>query len=69
MVVNFVPPQAEERLLIWRLHLPGDHEVDYAVQESAAVRCAMTGGQIRNAALNAALLALDENRKIMGSIS
>jgi hypothetical protein len=63
-VVSFVPPQPQERLLIWQLHLPGDHEIDYAVLENAAVRCAMNGGQIRNAALNAALLALDEKSAI-----
>lgn len=64
VVVSFVPPQAQERLLIWQLHLPVDHEVDDAALENAALRCAMTGGQIRNATLNAALLALDENRKV-----
>jgi hypothetical protein len=64
VLVSFVPPQPQERLLIWQLHLPGDNEIDYTVLENAAVRCAMNGGQIRNAALNAALLALDENSAV-----
>jgi hypothetical protein len=33
--------------------------VDHACLEEIAARCAMTGGQIRNAAFHATLLALD----------
>lgn len=66
VVVSFVKPQPQERLLIWQLHLPGDNGVDYALLEEVAVRCAMTGGQIRNAALNAALLALDQGETVTG---
>ncbi|MCI0393436.1 MAG: ATP-binding protein [Chloroflexi bacterium] len=64
VVVNFVAPQAEERWRIWQLHLPEDHLVDHACLEEVAVRCAITGGQIRNAALHATLLALDEGRPL-----
>lgn len=60
VVVNFVTPQAEARWQIWQLHLPEDHAVSPAGMEDLAVRCALTGGQIRNAALHATLLALDE---------
>ena len=60
VVVNFVPPQAEERLRIWRLHLPPTHEVTTPFLETMAQRCHLTGGQIRNAAFHATLLALDE---------
>ncbi len=60
VVVHFVPPQVQERRAIWQLHLPADHAVDDAYLEEVAIRCDITGGQIRNTALNAALLALDE---------
>jgi SpoVK/Ycf46/Vps4 family AAA+-type ATPase len=60
VVVNFVAPQAEERWQIWQLHLPAAHAVSTSCLEEIAVRCALTGGQIRNAALHATLLALDD---------
>jgi hypothetical protein len=59
VTVEFLPPQAEERRAIWRLHLPDGHAVAEADLADVAARCALTGGQIRNAALHAALLALD----------
>jgi SpoVK/Ycf46/Vps4 family AAA+-type ATPase len=59
VVVPFFPPQAEERWRILDLHLPGDHLVDTAFLQRIAVACQLTGGQLRNAALHAALLALD----------
>jgi len=61
IVVGFVPPQAQERWHIWQLHLPQDHALTDVFLEDVAVRCEMTGGQIRNAALHSALLALDDN--------
>ncbi|MCK7496544.1 MAG: hypothetical protein MZW92_40755 [Comamonadaceae bacterium] len=60
VVVPFFSPQAAERLRIFELHLPLDHIVDDAFLQTVARRCTLTGGQIRNAALHAALLALDE---------
>ena len=60
VVVNFVPPGPEARWQIWQCHLPADHGVSATFLEEVAVRCEMTGGQIRNAALHAILLALDE---------
>lgn len=59
VVLNFMAPQAEERWHIWQLHLPPAHSVDALALERVAARCAMTGGQIRNAAQLATLLALD----------
>lgn len=59
VAINFTAPQAEERWHIWQLHLPPAHAVDAAALERVAGRCAMTGGQIRNAAQLATLLALD----------
>jgi hypothetical protein len=60
VVVNFVPPQTEARWQIWQLHLPETHGVSPETLEEVAVRCELTGGQIRNAALLATMLALDE---------
>jgi hypothetical protein len=60
VVVNFIPPREQERLQIWQLHLPETHAVDGAFLEEVSIRCTMTGGQIRNAALHAVLLALEE---------
>lgn len=65
VVVNFVTPQAEERWHIWQLHLPEAHTVDQAALERVAVRCAMTGGQIRNAAQLATLLAMDSQSGVV----
>ncbi len=63
MVVNFVAPQASERLRIWELHLNNkkdNYNIPPEELENIAQRCPMTGGQIRNAALQAALYALDD---------
>jgi AAA+ superfamily predicted ATPase len=60
VVVSFVAPHIRERWHIWQLHLPEDHTIDYPFLEEIALRCTMTGGQIRNAAFHATMLALDE---------
>ena len=60
VVVEFRAPDAPERALIWQLHLPPGHAVGDAYLDEVAARCQLTGGQIRNAALHAALLALDD---------
>jgi hypothetical protein len=60
VVVDFRPPDAAERWNIWQMHLPSGHEIDAALLNEIAGRCIMTGGQIRNAALHASVLALDE---------
>ncbi|MEU6783126.1 ATP-binding protein [Nonomuraea angiospora] len=59
VVVDFVEPGPAERARIWRHHLPRVHEVPPDLLDHLAARCPLTGGQIRNAALQAALLALD----------
>ena len=59
VVIDFVLPDAAERWAIWQMHLPSEHCVDLEVLHAAAQRCALSGAQIRNAALHAALLALD----------
>jgi hypothetical protein len=64
IVVNFVPPGPVERASIWSLHLPSDHQVSAEFLADVAQRCVLTGGQIRNAALAATLLAVDADRPI-----
>jgi hypothetical protein len=73
VVVPFVPPDAEERWHIWSLHLPPTHVVTAAFLEEISTRCTLTGGQIRNGALHAALLALDagvplDNRHLRAAV-
>jgi tRNA A37 threonylcarbamoyladenosine biosynthesis protein TsaE len=64
VVVQFRLPEPEERWNIWQLHLPADHEVDQAWLEDVAVRCTLSGGQIRNAVLHAALVAMDDGGRL-----
>ena len=59
-VVEFTAPETAERRQIWRLHLPENHEISEMFLEEVVRRCKLTGGQIRNVALHAAALALDE---------
>ena len=61
VLVPFFPPQAEQRLKIFELHLPEDHDVDFDYLYQVASRCVFTGGQIRNACLHATLLAMENN--------
>ncbi len=61
VIIDFAPPEAAERLLIWRSHLPQTHTISQSLLEEVAGRCTLTGGQIRNAALHTALLALNES--------
>jgi hypothetical protein len=67
VVVDFRPPEPAERWLIWQLHLPHAHAVERHALEEVAHRCALTGGQIRNAVLHASLLALDEGEVVTAS--
>jgi hypothetical protein len=65
VVVNFVPPGTDERMAIWQLHLPKRHAVHADFLSQVAARCDLTGGQIRNAALLATLLAVgDQNSRL-----
>ncbi len=64
VVVDFHAPGPQERWSIWQLHLPSDHAVDFNWLQDAAVRCALTGGQIRNAVLHASIRALDSAQRI-----
>ena len=64
VVVDFRMPGPHERWLIWQLHLPLDHGVDATWLQDAALRCDLTGGQIRNAVLHASLAALEHGRRV-----
>ncbi|MFE9690598.1 ATP-binding protein [Micromonospora sp. NPDC005806] len=61
VTVDFLPPTAEQRWLIWSTHLPDDNTVTDETLTEIARRCPQTGGAIRNAALHASLLALDDD--------
>lgn len=63
VVVQFVPPEAKERLQLWYLHLPEWQAVEADFLEQVAICCKLTGGQIRNATMLATLLALDGKNK------
>jgi hypothetical protein len=60
VIVTFRPPDLQERWAIWQLHLPPVHQIGSALLGEVAARCALTGGQIRNAALHAAVLAIED---------
>ena len=60
IVVPFVAPQAEQRLALLELHLPQQHEISVELLYKVAHHCALTGGQIRNVVLHAALSATDQ---------
>ncbi len=64
VIIDFAPPEAPERWLIWQSHLPQEHSVSQDFLQEVASRCNMTGGQIRNAALHATLLALGDGGKV-----
>jgi hypothetical protein len=67
VVVDFRAPEAQQRLRILELHLPEDHEVPERMLEAVAVRCALAGGQLRNAVLHAELLALEADIALGGA--
>jgi hypothetical protein len=64
VVVDFVLPEARERRLLWQIHLPPVHAIDEGFLERVVQRCKLSGGQIRNTALHASLLALHEQRPV-----
>jgi hypothetical protein len=61
VIVNFRIPDSGERRSIWKIHLDPASEISDEFIAEIASRCAVTGGQIRNATLHASLLALREN--------
>jgi hypothetical protein len=63
-VIVFGMPEPEQRLAIWHAHLPSAHGLAPDVLEEVAYACALSGGQIRNAARYAGLLALESTRSL-----
>jgi len=63
VAVKFHLPDAEERLRLWELHLPHGHSLRYAELEQIALRYEVTGGQIRNASIHAAMTAISAGRQ------
>jgi hypothetical protein len=61
VVIEFALPDAAERSAIWQLHLPARHHIDLELLHGAVHRCALSGAQIRNVALHAALLAAESD--------
>jgi hypothetical protein len=61
-ILDFSLPDAQERHRILELHLPAGHHIPPALLAEVAQRCALAGGQIRNAVIHATLLALEESR-------
>lgn len=59
IVIEFRAPDAGSRHQLWYLHLPDDHTVTNEFLWNVALRCDLTGGQIRNAALHASVMAID----------
>jgi ATP-dependent 26S proteasome regulatory subunit len=63
-IVDFVQPGAAERWQIWQSHLPTTHTIQPAFLQEVTTRCVLTGGQIRNAALHATLLAVESAESV-----
>jgi len=61
VVIDFPAPDADQRRRIWDMHLPVGHRVSASLLAEVVGRCELTGGQIRNAALHVAALALDQS--------
>lgn len=64
VTVEFPLPDAATRLDLWQAHLGPGHALADAWLERVARRCALAGGQIRNAALHATLLAIDRGASV-----
>lgn len=67
VVIDFALPEADQRRALWELHLPASHQVSQVFLMRVAERCSLSGGQIRNAALHASLLAM-KNREQMREV-
>ena len=67
VTIDFRPPDTAERWHIWQLHLPAASAIDQRFLAEVAKRCVLTGGQIRNAALHATLLAVNNGGVVTNS--
>jgi hypothetical protein len=64
VTVELGPPDPDARRQIWWNHLPPDQRVSAPLLDEVARRCSLTGGRIRNAALHASLLSLENGRPV-----
>jgi SpoVK/Ycf46/Vps4 family AAA+-type ATPase len=62
--IDFPLPDAVTRLALWHAHLGPRHTVPDEMLQAVALRCTLAGGQVRNAALHAMLLAIDQGRTL-----
>ena len=60
VTLEFPLPDADTRFDLWLVHLVADNVVSDTRLDEVALRCALSGGQIRNAALHATLLSLQQ---------
>jgi hypothetical protein len=68
VIIHFPAPGPAERAALWRAHLPRDHAAGESLLRELAGRCALTGGQIRNAVMHACLLAIDAGGVVTAGI-
>lgn len=61
--LEFALPDPQTRYRLWRAQLPPVHRIGTEALEEVALRCSLSGGQIRNAALHATLLALERGNE------
>lgn len=67
-VIEFPRPTAEARAVLWRLHLPPKAPLQTGLDfEKLGTAVPLSGGQIKNAALYAALLAAHEDASVAWS--
>lgn len=64
MIIDFPMPGPEERRMLWQSHLGQSHDVAAKNINRLAALSDLTGGQIRNVVLTAAVLAQSEQRGI-----
>lgn len=61
VTIEFALPDPPARLALWHAHLGDAHAVPAPLLQRVALRCALAGGQVRNAALHALLLAVQRD--------
>jgi len=64
VVLDFPTPGPEERRALWAVHFPTEHTIEAGLLDEVAVRCVLTGGQIRNAVVHAVLLAAGQGQPV-----
>jgi len=64
MFIEFNLPDAKQRQSLWYLHIPEQHTVSEQFIRQVSLRCQLTGGQIRNAALHATVKAVESGAPV-----